>query len=128
MVRNNKNHNLVNKILQTISKLTFLDRKKVINFQDIKLYPSEIHLLLFLHDGPQTNITNIADHIGITKGAISQTLSRLERKGIISKQNEPSNYNQLNIQFTDKGNLALKKIFIFRDSLRKEYQDYISSL
>jgi len=118
---------LVIKILETISKLTFLDRRRIITYKDIKLFPSEIHLLLFIYHIQDTNITKIADHLGLTKGAISQTLSRLNRKGIIIKETEPSKKNQLHVQFTNKGKMLMEHVIEFRNSLETEFLNYLET-
>ena len=124
MVNNLK---LVNKILETLSKLTFLDKRRKITHKDIKLYPSEIHLLLFIYHIQDTNITKIAEHLGLTKGAISQTLSRLNRKGIIINITDPSKKNQLQIQFTNKGKVLMEHVIEFRNSLETKYLNYLET-
>lgn len=123
----NNNSELVGKILETISKLTFLDRRRKITYQDIRLYPSEIHLLLFIYHFQDTNITKIAERLGLTKGAISQTLSRLYKKGIIIKRTEPSKKNELQIQFTKKGQSLMDHIIEFRTSLETKYLDFLKT-
>ncbi len=121
------NQNLVTKIFETISKLTSLERRRNIFYKDIKLYPSEIHLLLFMYHIQDKNITQIADHLGLTKGAISQTLSRLNKKGIIIKENEPSQKNQLHIQLTEKGKMLMDHVNEFRNFLEIEFLNYLEA-
>ena len=119
---------LVNKIFRSISKIVFLDRKRIINYKDLKLFPSEIHLLLFVYHIQNTNITKIAEHIGLTKGAISQTLSRLNRKGLIIKETDPYKKNQLYIQFTQKGEILMKHIIEVKNDMEDEYSKYQKTL
>lgn len=121
------NLDLVNKIFETISKLIFLDRRRKITYQDINLYPSEIHLLLFIYHIQDTNITNIAERLGLTKGAISQTISRLHKKGIIIKKTEPSKKNELQIQFTKKGQFFMDHIIEFRKALETKYLNFLET-
>jgi len=121
------NWDLVNKIFETISKLTSLERRRNIIYKDMKLYPSEIHLLLFIYHIQDKNITQIANHLGLTKGAISQTLSRLFRKGIIVKETEPLQKNQLHIQFTEKGKVLMDHVNEFRNFLETEFISYLES-
>jgi len=121
------NSDLVNKIFETISKLTFLDRRRKITYQNIRLYPSEIHLLLFIYHIQDTNITKIAERLGLTKGAISQTLSRLHKKEIIIKETEPFQKNQLHIQFTDKGKMLMDHVNEFRGFLETEFLSYLKT-
>ncbi|MGD8845992.1 MAG: MarR family transcriptional regulator [Desulfobacteraceae bacterium] len=75
-------------------------------FKGISLYPSEIHLLLVIKNDIDSNATKISKQLGLTKGAISQTLSRLEKKGIILKAKDPYNKNELNLSLTDLGKEA----------------------
>ncbi|MFX1420624.1 MAG: MarR family winged helix-turn-helix transcriptional regulator [Promethearchaeota archaeon] len=121
------NQKLVNKILETISKLTFVERRRKITYKGIELYPSEIHLLLFVYHFQDKNLTKIADRLGLTKGAISQTLSRLTKKGIILKETEPFQKNQLHIQFTDKGKILMDHVNEFRGFLDTEFLSYLKT-
>lgn len=123
-----KDENLALKILDHISKLTFLDRRQVFSFEKIKLYPSEIHLLFYIHDGQDTNLTKIAKHIGITKGAISQTLSRLQKKGVIIKEPDSNRKNELHVSFTQKGKSLMKHVIKVKGTLSFKYLDYIKTL
>ncbi len=121
------NSELVNKIFETISKLTFLDRRRKITYQEVRLYPSEIHLLLFIYHIQDANVTKIAERLGLTKGAISQTLSRLYKKGIILKRTEPSKKNQVHVQFTNEGKMLMEHVIEFRNSLETKYLNFLES-
>ena len=48
----------------------------------------------------------MAEHLGLTKGAVSQTLSRLENKGIVKKIKDPFNKNELSLSLTSMGERA----------------------
>ena len=125
------NLELVNKILETISKITFSDRRRKITYKGIKLYPSEVHLLLFIYHIQNTNITKIADLLGLTKGAISQTLSRLHKKGIILKRTEPSKKNQVHVQFTNEGKMLMEYLNFLESKSDEEKQtisDFLDTL
>ena len=119
---------LVHKILESISKITFLDRRRVVVYEKTKLFPSEIHLLLFIYAGSDKNLTKIAEHIGLTKGAISQTLSRLQKKGIVKKEPDTNKKNELHILFTNKGEKLMKHVIKLKSSLSSEYLNYIKTL
>ena len=123
-----KDEKLVNKILDHISKLTFLDRRKIFTFEKIKLYPSEIHLLFYIHDGQDTNLTKIAKHVGLTKGAISQTLSRLQKKGVIIKEPDSNRKNELHVTFTKMGKNLMEHVIKIKGTLGLGYFAYIKTL
>ena len=119
---------LVHKILESISKMTFLEQRRVVIFNKTKLFPSEIHLLLSIFEGHDTNVTKIAEHFGLTKGAVSQTLSRLQKKGIIKKELDSKRKNELRISYTNKGEKLIKHVINKKTILGSEYMDFIKKL
>lgn len=64
--------------------------------------------MLVLRDRVATNATRVAGELGVTKGAISQSLSRLERKGVLNKSKDPERKNELTLTFTPFGKRALE--------------------
>ena len=119
---------LVTKILDSIALVVSLDKKRVVTHEGEKLHPSEIQLLMFLYHVKDTNITAIAKEMGLTKGAISQTLSRLQKKGIISKEMYPKKKNELHVQFTESGEQLMAQLNKSRKSVEGKYRRYIKTL
>ena len=117
---------IVAKILSGIAKLNSLDKKRIITHEGEKLHPSEIQLLMHLFHEQNTNVIAIAKSMDLTKGAISQTLSRLQKKGIISKEMHPG--HELRIQFTEEGNQLMLLLNKSKKSLERKYLRYIKSL
>ncbi len=54
-------------------------------------------------DNPDKNLTELAHEIGVTKGAISQIVAKLEKKGAIRRFKEDGNAKEIRIELTDKG-------------------------
>ena len=102
-----KDKNLLVQIQRVGNKFVALERGLVFQHGDVKLHASEIHLMQTVLLYPQLNASGIAKLLGVTKGAISQTLSRLEKKGILSKESDPLNRNELKISLTPLGDAAL---------------------
>jgi len=123
-----QNRELVNKIFDSITKLISLDKKRIVSHKGLRLHPSEIHLLMFLYHVQDANITAIADKIDLTKGAVSQTLSRLQKKGIITKKMYPEKKNELHVQFTDEGNQLLAVLIKDKKSQERKYTRYLKTL
>jgi len=67
---------------------------------------SEIHLIEIVGDNPGLSVTDIATLIGVTKGAISQNLKRLEAKGLSSKSQDPKNLSRTIVALSAKGKTA----------------------
>ena len=119
---------LVTKILDSIALVVSFDKKRIITHEGEKLHPSEIQLFMFLYHEQNTNVTAIANEMGLTKGAISQTLSRLQKKGIISKEMFPEKKNELRVQFTDSGEQLMIQLNKSKKSLEGKYRRYIQAL
>ena len=104
------NHQIFSTIKYIIDSAAFSARRLSFVFEGEKLHSSEVHLILYIseNNNQSKNATRIAEDLGITKGAVSQTVSRLERKGIIIKEKDAYNKNELKLFFTDKGKKILK--------------------
>lgn len=89
-----------------INRLLFFERKRSFELDGIRLHPSEIHVMLETRGEKAVSVTKIAGRLGITKGAVSQTLSRLEKKGILVRTRDPVNKNELSAQLTPLGKRA----------------------
>ena len=59
--------------------------------------------MLVIREEIDTNATRMAEELGVTKGAVSQTLTRLEKKGVLSKRKDPAMKNELTMTFTPFG-------------------------
>jgi DNA-binding MarR family transcriptional regulator len=105
-----------------------LDRKLVFQHGQLKLYASEIHLMQVVADYPGINATGMAQTLGITKGAVSQTLKRLEQKGAIYKQSDPYNKNELKVSFTGEGQEALNAFFKSNEKSWREYNAFLGEM
>ena len=119
---------LAAQVLRLSNKLIFLEKKSILHRGKLKLYPSEIHLLHVVSQNAEMNASEMANLLGITKGAVSQTLARLEKKGILYKTKDPYNKNQLRVHFTPLGEAVQEQHRKFRGSIEKQYVEYFSTL
>ena len=69
----------------------------------IPLYRKEIHTLQAIGRHPKINITALAEYKGVTKGAVSQTVTRLIKKGMIRKQYSEASKKEVVLELTDLG-------------------------
>lgn len=123
-----KKHDFVKQLNKVINNFLFLERKRIFSFQGIDLYPSEIHLLLVIDEKQNTNATRMAERLGITKGAISQVLTRLQKKGVITKTKDPYSKNEITVSFTDVGAKAIKEFKKVKYQSDKQYNAYLATL
>jgi DNA-binding MarR family transcriptional regulator len=122
------NISLAEQILRISNKLIFLEKKSIIEHGDLKLYPSEIHLIDVIAKGQGINASKMAARLGVTKGAVSQTLARLEKKGVLNKTRDPQNKNELTVHFTPLGKKILEEQKKLRTTFYEEYSKYFSNI
>lgn len=122
------NEEIKEQIIQVINKTIFSEKKRIFKFKDVTLYPSEVHLMLVIKNKIDTNATEIAKQLGLTKGAISQTISRLEKKGIILKTKDPYNKNELTLSLTPLGKKAYKLCESIEASFIGAHDGYLAKL
>ena len=64
---------------------------------------AELHLIELVGENEGCSVTQLARLKGITKGAVSQNLKRLEGKGLTRKEESPDNLSRARVLLTDKG-------------------------
>lgn len=84
--------------------------------------------MLVIKNDIDTNATEIANQLGLTKGAVSQTISRLEKKGIILKTKDPYNKNELTLSLTGFGNEAYSYCQSTQASFIRAHEAYLEKL
>ena len=115
-------------LFRLINKIIFLEKKNIFEYEGVKLFPSEIHVLLSIEDRQSTNATKLATKLGISKSAVSQTISRLEKKGVIIKDKDPYNKNELILSLTAFGDQAFAQYKKKQASNRLHFNQYLNTL
>ena len=69
----------------------------------IPIYRKEIHTLQAIGRHPKINVTALSEHMGVTKGAISQTVAKLIKKGMVRKQYAQGSKKEVILELTDLG-------------------------
>lgn len=68
-----------------------------------KIYLAEIHTIAAIGAHENINITSLAKMQGTSKSAVSQTVSKLVKKGFIDKRSSPETDNEVVLLLTEKG-------------------------
>ncbi len=125
---NKRSEELLNQIQRVANGFTTVERKLVFEHKGAKLHASEIHFMEAVVGQPELNLTGMAGKLGITKGAVSQTLARLQTKGMIGKESDPFNKNQLQMELTKEGQEALGAFHKRIDKEWRDLSDYLDEL
>ena len=95
---------------------------------DELLSHSEIHLIEIIGDNTGLSVTDIAGRLGITKGAVSQSLKRLEKKGYSEKKPDPRNLSRAIVSLTAKGLTAYWAHKHWHETMDGGFADYLDTL
>ena len=77
------------------------------------LHPSEIHAIEMIGKNPGINVTGLARSLGVTKGAASQLIKKIENKGLVSKYKDPKDDKTVLLGLTKLGKKAFDGHEIF---------------
>ena len=101
-----------------------------------EFYHSERHILDVFGDNPDKNMSEMANMIGVTKGAISQFVAKLEKKGALRRYREPGNDKEIRVELTPLGRDIYRKhqavnqetVFALLKELQQQSPDKIEFL
>jgi DNA-binding MarR family transcriptional regulator len=85
------------------NKLNKLEKKTIDFGTGDKLFASELHTIQAIGENYGKTVTELSSFFGITKGAVSQIISKLKRKKCVSKARSKVNVKEIDISLTDKG-------------------------
>jgi DNA-binding MarR family transcriptional regulator len=67
------------------------------------LHLSELHMIQAIGSKRAETVTELSSYFSITKGGVSQTISKLEKKGYIIKERNPIYGKEVMLILTEKG-------------------------
>jgi DNA-binding MarR family transcriptional regulator len=89
----------------------------------------EVHTLTVIEENPGITVTEVALEWNRTKGAVSQIITKLEKRALITRKKEEGNAKNVHLYVTDKGKLLskahkdydIKELTWADETLRKSY-------
>jgi DNA-binding MarR family transcriptional regulator len=120
---NSELRNLIDLFLNILHLYSIINKKPKDYGTGDLLYFTEIHTITMVGKNRKINITRLAEIMGVTKGAISQTIKKLVSKNLILKTNL-HNRKEINLTLSEKGRLAFKG----QKSMQKEIFTFASAL
>ena len=111
---------LFQKILQTY---TVIEKNPIVIPTGQIIHLTEVQTIAAIGDHPGINMTQLAEVIGVTRGAVSQTLRKLTHKKLVHRSKQKNN-KEINLSLTQIGEVVqvsyhekMKEIFLFAESL-----------
>ena len=111
-------------LLRVFGKIHAVDKKTRTYGTEVKLHDAEIHMIKSIKENDGIHVTGLADILGVTKGAVSQILMKLEKKGMIQKKIDPDNLSRLSLCLTSKGEVA----YFHHEELHEEFDQMVDSI
>ncbi len=95
---------------------------------DEELHASEIHMVMLIGDNPGVHGAELARISGVTRGAISQIVSKLEKKGLVKKVEDSENSLKKVPVLTNKGKVAYYAHEQYHEELDGDLYNYVKQL
>ena len=97
----------------------------------VLMHQKEIHTVQAIGRHPGINVTKLAEYTGVTKGAVSQTIKKLARKGLVKRTHAPGNAKEVVLELTDLGWVGFRNHEKFHmdtfDLAREYYGDQLKT-
>jgi DNA-binding MarR family transcriptional regulator len=120
---NNDLQTLIDLFLKILHLYSVISRKPKDYGTGDLLYFTEIHTITMVGKNKEINMTKLAEIMGVTKGAISQTIRKLVYKNLILKSNS-TNKKEFNLKLSSKGIMVYKG----QESFQKELFEFAATL
>jgi len=92
------------------------------------LYPSEMNMIEAIGKGTGITVTQLCTAFGVTKGAVSQTVSKLEAKGYIQKDRNEAKAKEIMLSLTDRGQEIFEKHERFHRKMDQSLEQLIAGI
>ncbi len=129
---------MIDQFLKILNLYSVINRKPKDYGTGDLLYFTEIHTISMVGKNREINMTRLAEIMGVTRGAISQTIRKLVAKNLIIKSNL-RNRKEVSLKLSEKGIIVLnglqsfnKEVFAFAETLyekaKPEHADLVKRL
>jgi DNA-binding MarR family transcriptional regulator len=103
MDKKNASKEIMEIFIRAVTKYNALEKIPVKRGTKYPLYHSERHMIDTIGDHPGMNVTEFANALGVTKGAISQVVKKLEKKGVVKRYKKGDNDKEVLLELTREG-------------------------
>lgn len=114
----NKEEQIMMSLRELFNKMAWLNKFRMED--SLKGYKSsEVHYIECIGKNVDSNVTQLAELLYMTRGAISKMTKKLIKSGVIESYQKPDNKKEIYFKLTEQG----KKIYKIHEELHKEFQE-----
>jgi DNA-binding MarR family transcriptional regulator len=103
MKREKTSKEIIDLFIKMVNKYNALEKIPSKHGTRHNLYHSERHMLDMIGDNTGMNVTEFAAAVEVTKGAISQLVTKLEKKGVVRRYKKSTNDKEVFLELTKSG-------------------------
>jgi len=111
---------------RVMNKMKRIEQKPRHFGTDFLLYPSEIHTIETIGRNAGINVTALAALQGVTKGAVSQVLQKLVKKGMVVRMKDEMSDREVLLKLSDTGKIAYQAHADFHSKIDPELVEIIA--
>ncbi len=111
-------------LLRVVYKMMELDKTVRKYGTDSNIHVAEIHMIKQIKELGGAYMMEIAENLGVTRGAVSQLIAKLEKKGLIRKFDDPENKLRRVPVLTEKGKTA----FEYHEMYHRRFNDRVGAV
>lgn len=115
-------------LLRVFNKFAHNEKKPRHFGVDVLLHPSEIHMVMLIGDNQGAHLSELARIAGVTRGAVSQAIAKLEKKGLVSKVAAPDSGLKRVPSLTSKGRVAYWAHEQYHEEMDADLYAYVKGL
>ena len=90
-------------MMELFNRSLELSKKSYEYCPGVSLYPNEIHTVEYIAESSTTNMTDIANRMGITKGAVTKMVVKLEEQGLLVRYKYRPSQKEIYVHLTELG-------------------------
>ncbi len=118
----------LNLLVKTFNQINQISKKAMDFGVGVLIYPAEIHAVERLSQNGPMSVTELAEASGVTKGAMSQMVHKLIKKGLVYREIDEKNQSKHKIILTELGQKAQEGHERFHREHDKVFFDYLGNL
>lgn len=115
-------------LIKTFHRFSQINKKPLDFGVGIEIYPSEIHTVERLCRTGPMGVTELAEMSGVTKGAMSQLVAKLVKKGLVYREPDKHNQSKIRIIPTELGKKAQQGHMRFHEEHDRDFLSYLASM
>lgn len=115
-------------MMELFNRSLELSKKSYEYCPGVSLYPNEIHTVEYIAESSTTNMTDIANRMGITKGAVTKMVAKLEEQGLLVRYKYRPSQKEIYVHLTELGVRAYEGHKAYHAAMRQQLSSSFDGL